>query len=137
MGFAFDDNDKQLDLPETLVPARCLKTKLFYNMKYRVHPDGAVELMVGIESPGPETSTGKEEGVPVVTLDFSKGYKTSSQYSCPYCGAVNYFKCGTCKKISCWDGVDRQPVCPNCGKHCNLSGQISTVAGTSDNGQNS
>lgn len=32
---------------------------------------------------------------------------------CPHCGSNNFLQCGTCKKISCWNGEEKM-VCPWC-----------------------
>lgn len=35
---------------------------------------------------------------------------------CPYCGTFGFVQCGSCQKISCWNG-ETSLICPWCGQH--------------------
>jgi len=39
---------------------------------------------------------------------------TEEYPGCPHCGSHGFVQCGTCKKISCWNG-ETSMVCPWCG----------------------
>lgn len=43
------------------------------------------------------------------SIDFDDDYN-----GCPYCGARNFYICGTCGKIVCYKG-ESFVTCPNCG----------------------
>ncbi len=46
---------------------------------------------------------------------FTGNFYTDEEYpGCPYCGAKKCFVCGSCGKVSCYDGSDRV-VCGWCG----------------------
>ena len=47
-------------------------------------------------------------------------YATEEYPGCPYCGAKVFVMCGSCNKISCWDGTDRF-TCPWCGVSSGVS----------------
>ena len=55
----------------------------------------------------------EKEGFDKVQLTGS--FYTDDDYpGCPYCGAKKCFVCGSCGKVSCYDGSDRV-VCNWCG----------------------
>lgn len=39
---------------------------------------------------------------------------TEEYPGCPHCGSHGFVQCGTCKKISCWNG-ETSMICPWCG----------------------
>lgn len=43
---------------------------------------------------------------------------TEEYPGCPHCGTSGFVQCGTCKKISCWNG-ETSLVCPWCGTEMN------------------
>lgn len=43
---------------------------------------------------------------------------------CPHCGAMSFVQCGTCKKISCFKGEEKEVPCLWCGT---LMQNITTV----------
>lgn len=49
-------------------------------------------------------------------------YPTDDYPGCPYCGAVRFLKCGTCGKLSCWNGQEKIK-CP----WCETKGKIITM----------
>ena len=68
----------------------------------------------------------QKEGFDKVQLTGS--FYTDDEYpGCPYCGAKKCFVCGSCGKVSCYDGSDRV-VCSWCG----ASGRAARDEGTMD-----
>lgn len=61
------------------------------------------------------------------SFDVAPGHR-----ACCLCGAVAFFQCGSCQKISCWDGAQNFVTCSWCGNAGALSGHISSVSGSSD-----
>ena len=51
---------------------------------------------------------------------------------CPYCGARSIFKCGTCARVVCWDGITREVTCSWCGATGVLSGHIESLTAETD-----
>lgn len=48
-------------------------------------------------------------------INFTGSFYTNEEYpGCPYCGAKKCFVCGSCGKVSCYDGSDKV-VCNWCG----------------------
>ena len=48
-------------------------------------------------------------------INFTGSFYTDEEYpGCPYCGAKKCFVCGSCGKVSCYDGSDKV-VCNWCG----------------------
>ena len=48
-------------------------------------------------------------------INFTGNFYTDEEYpGCPYCGAKKCFVCGSCGKVSCYDGSDKV-VCNWCG----------------------
>lgn len=45
---------------------------------------------------------------------------------CPTCGNSGIFSCGTCGKITCWDG-SKQVICAHCGASSIIMGTISQL----------
>lgn len=39
---------------------------------------------------------------------------------CPYCGSQDFYFCGNCGKMVCYDGLSETVTCPNCGKSSGL-----------------
>ena len=39
---------------------------------------------------------------------------------CPYCGAKQFYFCGKCGKMVCYDGVSEIATCPNCNNQSTL-----------------
>ena len=51
---------------------------------------------------------------------------TDKYPGCPYCGNSGIFSCGTCGKITCWDG-SQTVTCSHCGTVSNIEGTISQL----------
>lgn len=47
---------------------------------------------------------------------------------CPFCGNMSFFSCGTCGKLTCWDGVTKTVKCAHCGKVSDIEGTIATIS---------
>ena len=43
---------------------------------------------------------------------------------CPYCKTKNFFRCGTCGHLNCWDGVKNRVTCKWCDNTSGISGTI-------------
>lgn len=43
---------------------------------------------------------------------------------CPYCKTINFFCCGTCGKLNCWDGFSNCVTCRWCNTSSSISGTI-------------
>jgi primosomal protein N' len=75
--------------------------------------------------------TAKKEGYDrtVIHGSFSK-YQTFP--GCPHCHALNFFQCGSCKKVTCWNGESRNVVCAWCGNEGKLEGAIESLGAGDD-----
>lgn len=47
---------------------------------------------------------------------------------CPYCGNMSFFSCGTCGKLTCWNGVTKTVKCAHCGKVSYIEVTISELS---------
>ena len=41
---------------------------------------------------------------------------------------MSFFSCGTCGKLTCWDGATKTVKCGHCGKVSDIEGTISTLS---------
>ena len=47
--------------------------------------------------------------------------ETENYPGCPYCGVHNFYQCGSCGKIVCYNGIDSIVTCPWCGYSSGLT----------------
>lgn len=59
-------------------------------------------------------------------------YLDESYPGCPYCKKKNFFFCGNCGKLTCWDGGTRVVTCSWCKNTAELSGTIESISGADD-----
>lgn len=57
---------------------------------------------------------------------------TNEYPGCPYCGNTGVISCGSCGKLSCWDGKNNTATCGNCGKTMQISGTITEIDADGD-----
>ena len=48
---------------------------------------------------------------------------------CPHCGNPSFFLCGTCGKLTCWDGITKRVVYANCGYENVLTSRVTEIRG--------
>jgi hypothetical protein len=51
---------------------------------------------------------------------------------CPHCGDATIVRCGSCGKVSCWNGEARVVTCARCKSRAELAGAITSLASTND-----
>lgn len=59
-------------------------------------------------------------------LTFGKGLYRGEYYTCPCCQNRNIVSCGTCGRISCWDG-GKGFTCAHCGSTGEVTGIIQSA----------
>jgi hypothetical protein len=51
---------------------------------------------------------------------------------CPHCAKSRIVLCGSCTKVSCWNGETRLVTCPWCGNRAELAGTITSLTSKND-----
>lgn len=51
---------------------------------------------------------------------------------CPHCRGMSFVCCGSCQKVSCWDQVSKQYVCPHCLVSAEIEGEIEKLKSVAD-----
>ena len=51
---------------------------------------------------------------------------------CPHCAKSAIVRCGTCGKVSCWNGETRVVTCPWCKNRAELAGAITKLSTRND-----
>jgi hypothetical protein len=51
---------------------------------------------------------------------------------CPHCADAAIVRCGSCGKVSCWNGEARVVTCPWCKTRAQLAGPITSLTSTND-----
>jgi hypothetical protein len=51
---------------------------------------------------------------------------------CPHCAKSKVVCCGTCGKVSCWDGEAQVVTCPWCGNRAEIAGTITKLTTRND-----
>lgn len=51
---------------------------------------------------------------------------------CPHCSQAAIVRCGSCGKVSCWNGEERVVTCPWCKRQAELAGPITSLTSTND-----
>lgn len=107
------------------VMCRCVKTKKLFGI--RLDSNNGKDWEAAWAFPLKEGADKREKGY----TDSVKGnfYIGDDYPGCPYCGNLDFFMCGRCGKLSCWDGETKHVVCANCGNESCLDSFITEIQG--------
>ncbi len=98
------------NIEAAVITAKCSKGKQTYGIRIQKMEDG--DWWRTWAFPIDEKRASKE------SYDATKAqgnlYVTEGYPGCPYCGTKGFVQCGSCHKLSCWNGESRL-VCPWCG----------------------
>lgn len=93
----------------SVILAKCVQNKKLYGIRIEKRDNDWVRTWA---FPIKE-ETAEKEGFD--KINFTGSFYTDEEYpGCPYCGTKKCFVCGSCGKISCYDGSDKV-VCSWCG----------------------
>lgn len=100
---------------------KCSKTRNTFYAIFDYAADDIWALTYGVKNlpTGEKVSSGSSQ------QDISN-MRTGPQYKCPYCGSTSFVKCGSCGKLTCYDGSGHFDCahCPNSGT---VSGHIEKI----------
>lgn len=106
-----------------IILCKCAKVHKFYAMRTEEAPDDKWNINWAFALSDKIIKAEKYEETTI------KGYfnLTKDYPGCPYCGNKNFFSCGICKKLTCWDGITKTVECAHCGKISEINGTISKL----------
>ena len=111
------------ELDMAVVAARCYRSKALFGMSFKKTKEEEWHLYWAFLLK--ETSA-QREGYD--RTQISGQLITDPQYpGCPHCSSKPYYRCGTCGRVSCWDGIIRTVTCPWCGAVGPLSGTLTSL----------
>ncbi len=61
------------------------------------------------------------------TIRLDSGYP-----GCPHCARKMVMCCGSCRKVSCWDGASEIVTCPWCRNRLKVAGEITSLESRND-----
>ena len=109
-----------------VVLSKCARTKKTYGMTFIKEKNRLGEyweLIWGF--PISEAMAGREG---YDKTEITGDIRFGAEYrGCPHCGSPSYVKCGTCHKISCWNGSDQTVHCPWCDTTSEIGGTIESL----------
>lgn len=111
-----------------IVLSRCSRSKAAFGMRIERRPNSvwATTWAFAIKE-----SAAKREGYDKSKIGGS--FTTDPDYpGCPHCRAGNFYLCGSCSRVACWDGESHTVTCPWCDRSGQLSGEISSLEAGSD-----
>lgn len=108
------------------VPCICNRTAANYTLVFRAGEPGhwiADHAVIGASGSGPALDQDEVAGT----------FHTAPDYACPFCGgASNFYRCGTCRRLNCWDGRPQMKCAwPGCPRHSTIKGYITSLGGAS------
>ena len=104
--------------------AKCAKNKATFYIRYDLAADDVWCQTYGLKELPPK-GEGGGYSVGGGQHDISSS-RTGPQYKCPWCGDVNFVRCGKCHKLTCYDdsGTFHCAHCSNSGK---VTGYIENI----------
>ena len=94
----------------TVILAKCSKAKRTYGIRIQKMEDGDWHRTWAF--PVDEKRACNEH---YDETSVQGNLRATEKYpGCPYCGTKGFVQCGSCHKISCWNGESRM-TCPWCG----------------------
>ncbi|MDO4318733.1 MAG: hypothetical protein Q4C48_11100 [Lachnospiraceae bacterium] len=101
--------------------AQCGTAKQTFYPRFDLGADDSWVLTYGVK----ELPTGQQvSSAENSRLELSK-MRNGPQYKCPWCGNKELAWCGSCGKMTCYNGVDRHSVCSYCGERGRIKGGLS------------
>ena len=94
----------------TVILAKCPKKKLMYGMRTQKMSDGDWWRTWAFPI---DERRANNEGYDAAKIQGNL-YQTEGYPGCPYCGTFQFVQCGSCHRISCWNGETRLK-CGWCG----------------------
>ena len=94
----------------TIIMARCLKNKKLFGMRVQKMEDNDWWRTWAFEV---DERRAAKEGYQATAVEGNL-YALDSYPGCPYCGAKEFVRCGTCGRLTCWNQEDKY-VCAWCG----------------------
>ena len=120
-----------------ILKAKCSECRKDFYIRYDKSVKDKWVRTYGLKTIPVSESTGDSD----MQIDERATY-VGAQYSCPWCGRKNWFRCGKCKQFSCRDAkIDgRRFHCPYCDNEGELTGKSSGkstfyIEGSSGTGQ--
>lgn len=103
-----------------IVVGRCCRQRLLYGM--RLERQGDRQWMATWAFPLQERTATREH---YDQTRIEGSFAILPTYpGCPHCQSRSFFRCGSCQRVSCWDGERRSVTCP----WCSVSGELSSGA---------
>lgn len=111
------------------VMCRCSKTKKLFGIRFD-HITGDI-WEYAWAFPLKEGADKREK---LYRLSVKGRFVNGKNYNgCPYCGNKNFYQCGNCKNLVCWDGIIKPVTCPHCGNKGNLTRKNISEINADDN----
>lgn len=108
------------------LPVNCVKEhKTFYARYDRAYGGVWVNTYGLKEMPSEENGKVSKSGM--LRIDLG-GARTGPQYKCPYCGNIDFVRCGACSKLTCYLGSGKFR-CDHCGNTGEVTGTIESLEG--------
>lgn len=107
------------------VMCRCGKSEKLFGIRFDT--DNGKDWEVAWAFPLKEGADKREKGYAV---SVKGNFEISTDYPhCPHCGNPTFFMCGTCGKLTCWDGKTKRVVCANGGHENVLTSRVTEIRG--------
>lgn len=119
---------------QTGVLTRCGQTQKLFQIVFEEQSRGqwvALRVLVPRVEPKLGATGGKAAIGTHAAPALSGSFSTGPQYpGCPHCHNRNFWRCGTCTELNCYDGHSSHVTCAWCGLMGSITGSISALNGS-------